>query len=80
MVDSLKDRYISIGAFQNIDLKDKEKIIEQVYNNEQDLESAYSSIFPEYHKYIEVIISEQNVLLDDVNNFINELKQLRQNP
>ena len=28
-------------------------------------------------KHIEVIISQQNVLLDDVNNFINELKKLK---
>ena len=69
-VDCLKDRYISIGAFQNIDLEDREKIFYEVSNIEEELESDYASVFPEYHKHIEVIISEQNVLLDDVNNFI----------
>ena len=77
MADVLKDRYISIGAFQNIDLEDEEKIFYEVNNFEHELESDYASVFPEYHKYMEVIISEQNVLLDDVNNFINDLRELK---
>lgn len=77
MVDILKERYISLGAFQDIDPEDKERIIEQVNNVEQELESAYSSIFPKYHEYMEVIISEQNVLLEDVNSFINDLRGLK---
>lgn len=76
-VDYLKDRYISIGAFQDIDLEDREKIFYEVSNIEEELESDYASVFPEYHKHIEVIISEQNVLLDDVNNFINDLLTLK---
>ncbi|UCE51913.1 MAG: hypothetical protein JSV31_22030 [Desulfobacterales bacterium] len=77
MVDILKNRYVSIGAFQDIDPDDKEKIIEEVNNIDQQLESAYESVFPNYHKYAEVIISEQNALLEDVNNFINDLKELK---
>ena len=75
--DSLKDRYISIGAFQNIDLEDREKIFYEVNNMEKELESDYASVFPEYHKHMEVVILEQNILLDDVNNFINDLKELK---
>ena len=77
IVDSLKDRYISIGTFQNIDLEDTEKIFYEVENMEQELESDYASVFPEYHKHMEVVILEQNVLLEDVNNFINDLKELK---
>jgi hypothetical protein len=77
MVEILKDRYISIGEFQDIDPDDKEIIIEEVSNIDQQLESAYESVFPNYHKYMEVIISEQNTLLEDVNNFINDLKELK---
>jgi hypothetical protein len=77
MVDRLKDRYISIGAFQNIDLEDREKIFYEVDNMEQELESDYVSVFPEYHKHMEVAILEQNILLEDVNNFINDLKELK---
>ena len=77
MSDRLKDRYISIGAFQNIDLEDREKIFYEVNNMEKELESDYASVFPEYHKHMEVVILEQNILLDDVNNFINDLKELK---
>jgi hypothetical protein len=77
MVDTLKQRYISIGAFQDIDPDDKEEIIEKANDKSQQLESAYESLFPNYHKYMEVIITEQNALLEDVNNFINDLIELR---
>ena len=74
---SKQDRYISIGGFQNIDLEDREKIFYEVDNMEQELESDYVSVFPEYHKHMEVAILEQNILLEDVNNFINDLKELK---
>jgi hypothetical protein len=77
MVDRLKERYISIGTFQNIDMEDKEKIYHSLNNIELELKSDYESVFPEYHKYMEVIISEQNVLLDDVNNFIDDLRKVK---
>lgn len=77
IVSRLKDRYVSIGAFQNIDLEEKEIKIYEVKNFEHELKSDYASVFPEYHKHIEVIISEQNVLLDDVNTFINDLSELK---
>jgi hypothetical protein len=77
MVDRLKDRYISIGAFQDIDLEDGEKIFYEVNNMEQELESDYASVFPEYHKHLEVVILEQNALIDDVNNFINDLNEIK---
>jgi hypothetical protein len=76
-VDNMKDYYISIGTFQDIDLEDREKTFYKVNNIEDELESDYASVFPEYHKHIEVIISEQNVLLDDVNAFINDLLELK---
>ena len=77
IVDRLKDRYISIGTFQNIDMEDKEKIVRGLNSIEQELKSDYKSFFPEYHKYMEVIISEQNVLLDDVNNFVDDLRKVK---
>ena len=77
MVDNLKNLYIRIGTFQNVDPKDKEKIFYNDNGTERELESDYAAVFPEYHKYMEVIISEQNVLLDDVNNFVDDLWKLK---
>jgi hypothetical protein len=77
-VDILKDYYISIGSFQSIDLEDKEKIIEEANRTEQKLGNSSTSFFSHYHKYMEVIISEQGALLKDLNNFINDLMTLKQ--
>jgi hypothetical protein len=76
-VEKLKDRYVGIGAFHDIDPDDRKNTLYEVSNIEEELESDYASVFPEYHKHMEVIISEQNVLLDDVNNFINDLLELK---
>jgi len=76
-VDILRDYYISIGAFQSIDLEDKEKIIEKANSTEQKLDNSSTSFFSNYHKYMEVIISEQGALLKDLNNFINDLMTLK---
>ena len=75
-VDILKDYYISMGSFQSIDLEDKEKIIEEANSTKQKLENASASFFSTYHKYMEVIISEQDALLKDLNNFINDIETL----
>ena len=76
-MDILKDYYISIWSFQHIDLEDKEKIIEKANSTEQKLENSSTSFFSNYHKYMEVIISEQAALLKDLNNFINDLMTLK---
>ena len=76
-VENLKDRYVGIGAFQDIDPDDRKNRLYEVSNIEEELESDYASVFPEYHKHMEVAILEQNILLEDVNNFINDLKELK---
>jgi hypothetical protein len=76
-VDILKDYYIGIGSFQSIDLEDKEKITEEANSTEQKLENSFTSFFSDYPKYMEVIISEQDALLKDLNNFINDLMTLK---
>jgi ABC-type antimicrobial peptide transport system permease subunit len=77
MVDILKDYYISIGSFQNIDLEDKEKIIEEANRTDKKLKNSSTSLFSNHHKYMEVIISEQGALVKDLNNFINDLMTLK---
>jgi hypothetical protein len=76
-MNTLKDYYISIGSFQTIDLDDKEKIIEEASRTEKKLENSSTSLFSNYHKYMEVIISEQGALVKDLNNFINDLMTLK---
>jgi hypothetical protein len=74
IVNLLKDRYVRLSAFQKISQEDKEAIIKETIEINQRPESPDASLFPTYHKYIELIISEQHVLLEDINTFINDLQ------
>ena len=73
-VDLLKDRYIRLSAFQAIKREDKEKINQKSYDSDHKSEPTDSSLFSAYQKYMQIIISEQNVFLEEINTFINDLK------
>jgi hypothetical protein len=73
-VDLLKDRYIRLSAFQAISREDKSKINKKSNDSDQESEPADSSLFSAYQKYMQIIISEQNVFLEEINTFINDLK------
>ncbi len=77
IVNLLKDRYVSLSAFQEMSRKDKETVIKESNEIDQKLESTDSARFPIYHKYMELIISKQKVLLEDINAYINDLQALK---
>lgn len=72
IVDSLKDRYVSLGAFQEISQEDKETIIKESNEMDQKSESGDTSLFSTYQKYIQIVVSEQKILLDEINAFIQD--------
>jgi hypothetical protein len=74
IVNLLKDRYVRLSAFQDIRLEDKETIIKESNEIDEKSESTDTSLFPTYHKYMQLIISDQKILLEDINSFINDLK------
>jgi hypothetical protein len=74
IVNLLKDRYVRLSAFQEISQEDKENIIKETNEIDQKSESTDTSLFPTYHKYMQIIISEQKILLDEINTFINDLQ------
>jgi hypothetical protein len=74
IVDSLKDRYVSLGAYQEISQEDKEAIIQESVEMVQKSESTDSSLFSTYQKYMQIIVSEQKILLDEINAFIQDLQ------
>jgi hypothetical protein len=73
-VDLLKDRYVRLGAFQEISQEDKETILKESDQIDQKSESTDTSLFSIYQKFMQVIISEQNILLEDINTFVDDLK------
>jgi hypothetical protein len=77
IVGLLKDRYVRLSAFQEISREDKETIIKESKQIDQKAESTDTSIFPTYLKYMQIIISEQKIFLEDIETFINDLRQLK---
>jgi hypothetical protein len=73
-VDLLKDRYVRLSTFQKISQEDQDTIIKEANRIDQKIESAETTLFPTYHKYMEIIISEQKILLDEVNSFIDNMQ------
>jgi hypothetical protein len=74
IVNLLKDRYVRLSAFQEISQEDKETIVKEANEIDQKSESTDTSLFPTYHKYMQIIISEQKILLDEINTFIDDLQ------
>jgi hypothetical protein len=36
-----------------------------------------TSSFPEFNKYLDLIISEQKVLLEEINSFIEDIRKIK---
>jgi len=83
IVTLLKDRYVRLSAFQDISHEDKDTIIKHEDKDtiikkadkiDQKSKSTEPEIFSTYHKYMEISISEQKILHDEVNTFVKDLK------
>ena len=73
-VDLLKDRYVRLGAFQEISQEDKEAVTKESDEIDQQTESTDTSLFSTYQKYMQIIVSEQKILLEDINTFVDDLQ------
>ena len=76
MVDLLKDRYVRLSAFQEIGMEDKETIIRKSHEVEKENGTTDRLLFPDYYKHIDLMVAEQNALVEDINNYIEDLPKL----
>jgi len=60
----LKNKFVSLGAFQTISQEDLYKLMD-------------GSSFPGLNKYMNLIISEQKALLHEINGFIEDIKKIK---
>jgi hypothetical protein len=72
-VSLLKDRYVCLSIFQEISEEDKETIIKEINKIDRNSGLKDTSFFPTYNKYMQIVISEQKILLEDINTFIGDL-------
>ena len=75
-VNDLRNKFISLGSFQLIDQEDLRQLT--MYGRSQkttkDIDVAS---FPKLNKYMTLIISEQKVLLHEINSFIEDIREIK---
>lgn len=76
-VVDLRDKFISLGAFQSIEQKDNAKLMKYISELNKESTGPRKASFPELSKYMNLIISEQKVLLEEINSFINDLRKIK---
>lgn len=78
-VVKLKDKFVSLGSFQSIDQKDIVKLIKYISDIQTKSIDANTLSFPELDKYMDLIISEQKALIEEINSFIEEFRKIKKN-
>ena len=79
-VVNLKDKFVSLGSFQSIDQEDIVKLINHISDiQKKSMDAADTPSFPELNKYMDLIISEQKALLDEINSFIEDIRKIKKN-
>jgi len=78
-VVNLKNKFVSLGSFQSIDQEDIVKLIKYVSDIQKKSMDADTPSFPELNKYMDLIISEQKALLDEINCYIGDIRKIKKN-
>ena len=74
---NLRDKFISLGSFQSIDQKDIVKLMKCMSDiKEKSMEDNTFSL-PGFNKYMDLIISEQKALLEEINSFIEDIIKIK---
>jgi hypothetical protein len=73
IVAMLKDNYVNLSAFQKLKKEDIATITKELDEMNRTSELSGASIFPTYQKYMQLVISEQKILLEDINTFLSNL-------
>ena len=69
----LQDQYVRLSTFQKLNQEDKDTITKEAAEMDQTSDLSDTSLFPTYHKYMQFVISEQKVLLEDIKTFLSNL-------
>jgi hypothetical protein len=71
---TLQDSFTVIALYAaQVDPEDCQADVHKITALLPELDSEHDPAFAQDHKYMKVTIRERNVLLDDVNNFINDV-------
>ena len=76
-VVKLKDTFVRLGTFQSIDPEDISKLTKHLSYIKKQPTDADTSSFPELNNYMDLILSEQKALLEEINNFIGDILKIK---
>ena len=76
MVKKLKTAYKELGTFQRIDESDKKEWLSQSDVKDRTSSQNHISPYALSDKYTEISVSEKKALLQEINDFVNDLKAL----
>ncbi len=74
---NLKDKFVGLGSFQSIDQEDIVKLINHISDIQKNSMDSDTPSFPELNKYMDLILSEQKALLDEINSFIEDIRKIK---
>ena len=74
---NLRDKFISLGSFQSIDQKDIVKLMKYIRDIKEKSMDANTFSLPGFNKYMDLIISEQKALLEEINSFIEDIIKIK---
>lgn len=78
-VSNLRDKFISLGSFQSIDQKDIVKLMKYSRDIKEKLMEDNIFSLPGFNKYMDLIISEQKALLEEISSFIEDIRKIKKN-
>ena len=76
VVKLLKNAYREIGTFQSIKDIDKKKLLSRKNLKRRESSRDNKTIYALPHKYMALAITEQKVLLQDINDFVTDLESV----
>lgn len=73
MLNILKDRYVRLSSFQEINPEDKKTAYTEVGDINQALSSSDTSLTSTYQKNMQIVLSEEKILLEDIRTYLRDL-------
>jgi len=76
---NLRDKFVSLGAFQSVDQEEILKLMNLIHTTHKKPMDVDTAALTELNKYMDLIISEQKVLIEEINSFIEDVRKIEKN-
>ena len=73
MLTLLKNRYVRLSAFQEINPEDKKIVYKEAGDPNQAFSSADTELASTHQKYMQLVLSEVKILHEDIETYLSDL-------